>query len=55
MESGEWRNGMRYVEWQAGVSDEIKGDSLWKLEVYRLGLFAADISWQDALVLNKTP
>ena len=46
---------MRYVEWQAGVPDEIKGDSLWKLEVYRLGLFAADIAWQDALVLNKTP
>ena len=44
---------MRYVEWQAGVPDEIKGDSLWKLEVYRLGLFAADIAWQDALVLNK--
>lgn len=46
---------MRYVEWQAGVPDEIKGDSLWKLEVYRLGLFAADIAWQDALVLNKNP
>ena len=46
---------MRYVEWQAGVPDEIKGDSLWKLEVYRLGLFAADIAWQDALALNKTP
>ena len=46
---------MRYVEWQAGVPDEIKGDTLWKLEVYRLGLFAADIAWQDALVLNKNP
>ncbi|MBE0683310.1 MAG: four helix bundle protein [Anaerolineales bacterium] len=45
---------MRYVEWQAGVPDDIKGDSLWKLEVYRLGLFVADIAWQDALVLNKT-
>ena len=45
---------MKYVEWQAGVPDEIKSDSLWKLEVYRLGLFAADIAWQDALVLNKT-
>jgi four helix bundle protein len=44
---------MRYDEWQAGVPDEIKGDSLWKLEVYRLGLFAGDIAWQDALVLNK--
>ena len=46
---------MKYVEWQASVPDEIKGDTLWKLEVYRLALFAADISWQDALALNKTP
>lgn len=46
---------MKYVEWQANVPDEIKGDSLWKLEVYRLALFAADISWQDALALNKAP
>lgn len=46
---------MKYVEWQASVPDEIKGDSLWKLEVYRLALFSADISWQDALALNKMP
>jgi len=45
---------MRYDEWQAGVPDEIKGDSLWRLEVYRLGLFVSDIAWQDALVLNRT-
>jgi four helix bundle protein len=45
---------MRYDEWQAGVPDEIKGDPLWKLEVYRLGLFVSDIAWQDALVLNET-
>lgn len=44
---------MKYDEWQASVPDEITGDSLWKLEVYRLGLFAADIAWQDALELNK--
>lgn len=46
---------MKYVEWQASVPDEIKGDSLWKLEVYRLALFSADIPWQDALALTKTP
>jgi len=46
---------MRYDEWQVGVPDDIKGDSLWKLEVYRLGLFVADISWQDALALSKNP
>ena len=45
---------MRYDEWQASIPDEIKGDPLWKLEVYRLGLFVSDIAWQDALVLNKT-
>jgi four helix bundle protein len=45
---------MRYDEWQAGIPEEIKGDSLWKLEVYRLGLFIGEIAWQDALVLSKT-
>jgi four helix bundle protein len=54
VESGEWRINLKYLEWQASVPDEIKGDSLWKLEVYRLALFIAEISWQDALVLNKT-
>jgi len=44
---------MRYDEWRVSVPDEIKGDSLWKLEVYRLGLFVADISWQDAVALSK--
>ena len=44
---------MRYDEWQVSVPDEIKGDPLWKLEVYRLGLFIADIAWLDAFELNK--
>ncbi len=44
---------MRYDEWQVSVPDEIKGDSLWRLDVYRLGLFIADIAWQDALALTK--
>jgi four helix bundle protein len=44
---------VKYLEWQAGISDDIKGDSLWRLEVYRLALFASDVAWQDALVLNK--
>lgn len=45
---------MRYEEWQVSVPDEIKADSLWRLEVYRLGLFISEISWQDALELNRT-
>jgi four helix bundle protein len=46
---------MRYDEWQAGIPDDIRSDSLWKLEVYRLGLFISDISWLDALELSKYP
>lgn len=44
---------MRYDEWHVSVPDEIKGDPLWNLEVYRLGLFVSDIAWQDALELNR--
>ena len=44
---------MNYPDWQKTVPDDITQDPLWKLEVYRLGLFIADISWQDAIVLNK--
>jgi len=44
---------VNYPDWQKTVPNDITQDPLWKLEVYRLGLFVADISWQDALVLNK--
>jgi len=46
---------MNYPDWQKIVPDDITQDPLWKLEVYRLGLFVADIAWQDALALNKNP
>ena len=39
---------MKYVEWLANVPDEITGDSLWRVEVYRLALFVADLSFRDA-------
>jgi four helix bundle protein len=46
---------MKYDEWQVNVPENIKSDPLWKLEVYRFGLFMSDIAWQDALVLSKSP
>jgi len=46
---------MNYPDWQKAIPDDITQDPLWKLEVYRLGLFVADISWQDALALSKNP
>ena len=42
---------MNYQEWERAVPEEITGDSLWKVEAYRLALFAADIGWHDATKL----
>ena len=38
---------MTFEEWEKSVPDDIKADSLWKAEAYRLALFAGDIGWQD--------
>ena len=38
---------MNYSDWEQEVYPEITGDSLWKMEVYRLALFIADIGWHD--------
>jgi four helix bundle protein len=32
---------------------EITGDSLWKMEAYRLALFAADVGWHDVTTLSQ--
>ena len=42
---------MTFEEWAAEVSEEIKGDSLWKVEAYRLALFLADLGWHDMTVI----
>ena len=44
---------MNYPDWQKTVPDDITQDPLWKLEVYRLALFADDIGWEDILKLSK--
>lgn len=44
---------MDYEEWAKTVSSGITGDSLWKVEAYRLALFAADLGWQDVTNLAK--
>lgn len=46
---------MKYTEWLVDVPSEITNDPIWKLEVYRLGLFAGDIGLQDTLFLMKKP
>ncbi len=43
---------MNFDEWVKTLPQEITSDSLWKMEAYRLALFAAEIGWQDALKLS---
>jgi len=42
---------MNYNEWTRLVPSEIREDSLWKMEAYRLALFAADLAWHDVTKL----
>ena len=44
---------MKYEEWEDSVPEAITGDTLWKMEAYRLALFVADIGWHDISQLMK--
>jgi four helix bundle protein len=44
---------MNYEEWEKEVPQTIKGDTLWRVEAYRLALFAADLGWIDVTTLFK--
>jgi four helix bundle protein len=46
---------MTYNEWEATASEAVRGDPTWKVEAYRLGLFAGDAAWADAEVLIRDP
>jgi len=46
---------MNYQEWMKTAPGEITQDPLWGLEVYRLGFFIADITWDDTEALFKNP
>ena len=43
---------MNYEMWMKTVPAEITEDSLWKMEAYRLALFAADLGWRDVTKLT---
>ncbi len=38
---------MTYEEWLKTVPAEFTGDPLWRMEVYRLAMFANDLAWHD--------
>ncbi|NWF62734.1 MAG: four helix bundle protein, partial [Chloroflexi bacterium] len=51
----ESEDGLNYHEWMKTIPEEITKDPLWELEVYWLGFFIADITWDDTEVLFKSP
>lgn len=44
---------MDYASWEQSVPGEITGDILWKVQAYRLALFAADAAWPDVTRLAR--
>ena len=44
---------MTFEEWVASLPKEITDDSLWKMEAYRLALFATEIGWHDVTELMR--
>jgi len=44
---------MDYQDWVQSVPATVSKDTLWKMEVYRLALFAADAGWQDIVMLSR--
>jgi four helix bundle protein len=44
---------MNYAEWMKTVPVALTGDSVWKMEAYRLALFAADFAWHDVTTLMR--
>ena len=44
---------MNFNEWVASLPKELTEDSLWKMEAYRLALFATEVGWHDVSELLK--
>ena len=42
---------MNFEEWLKTVPEVIRGDVLWKMEAYRLAVFAGDVAWLDVTKL----
>jgi len=44
---------LTFEEWVDTVPEAIRGDSLWKMQAYRLALYVADEAWPDVTRLLK--
>jgi four helix bundle protein len=46
---------VNFSDWEKEVPQSITADVLWKMRVYRVSLFVADIGWQDVTKLAQDP
>lgn len=46
---------MHFPDWEGSVSRSLKADPLWRMEAYRLSLFACDLGLTDARALWRDP
>jgi four helix bundle protein len=46
---------MNYKEWEFSVPEEIRADSLWKMQAYRLALYLSELGWKDVTKLANDP
>jgi four helix bundle protein len=44
---------MTYQDWLSTIPKTLTDDPLWRMEVYRLALFAGDLAWRDATKLIR--
>ncbi len=44
---------MTYEEWEKEVPEEIRSDTVWKMQAYRLALYAVDLGWEDVTKLAR--
>jgi len=44
---------MTFESWKEQVLADIQDDPIWDMRVYRLSLFASDVSWRDAGTLRE--
>lgn len=44
---------MNYREWEESVPEIVKKDLVWKMRVYRLGMFVVEIGWLDVTKLSQ--
>ena len=53
--AGRTLNSMTYDEWESTASPSLRRDPTWKVEAYRLGLYATALAWTDAERFMRDP